>query len=127
MTVLDYIYEQPKELQSILLTLRHLILDSSPQVQEHFDGVPFYTYHRLFCYLNITKTHVTLGMCQGRNLSNEQGILTGNGKQVKHIVVKSLQTIPTTSIREILQEALLVNELHEETKKRKKRQKHSQN
>jgi len=121
MRVRDYISDQEAGFQSVLRALRHLIVQASPKIQENYKyNVPFYSYYRGFCYLNVTRTHVVLGLCYGTQLSNASGILTGTGKQVRHVCITSMQDLPLNAIREILQEALIVNELHEKQKKVKK-------
>ncbi|MEM7055751.1 MAG: DUF1801 domain-containing protein [Bacteroidota bacterium] len=63
------------------------------------------------CYLNLHKGAVKLGFCQGAFLANEQGLLAGEGKQVRYLSVKSSEDINQIALQALLQEAMLWNEL----------------
>ena len=109
-TVEDFIAAQPAESQFRLRTLRKLILDAAPQVGESIKyGIPFYTYHGLLCYLNPKGDHVDFGFCQGVQLSDEDGLLYGNNKEIRKVKVTQLTGLLVQSLRQLVQEALLVN------------------
>ena len=109
--VLSFIDRQPREQQLILQQLRQLILEAAPHVEEAVKWkIPFYAYQGLLCYLNPLPKGVALGFCRGALLSNEQGLLQGNGKEVRLLVVNNSSSLPKAQIRQILQEALLLNE-----------------
>jgi hypothetical protein len=116
-TVDDYIAAQPADSQFRLRSLRKLILDAVPQVGESIKyGIPFYTYHGLLCYLNPKPDYVDFGFCQGVELSDEAGLLYGDNKEIRKVQVTELTGPLMQSLRQLVQEALLVNE--ERKKKR---------
>ncbi len=116
-TVEDFIAAQPAESQSRLRNLRKLILDAAPHVGESIKyGIPFYTYHGLLCYLNPKPGYVDFGFCRGVELSDEAGLLYGDNKEIRKVKVTQLTGPLVQSLRQLVQQALLVNE--ERKKKR---------
>jgi len=106
-----FINQQPTTLRHVLNALRIIILQVGPQIEETIKyNVPFYSYHGRLCFLNTRDGVVELGFCQGAFLSNEQGYLVGEGKEVRHARMKSLADIDQGAIQALLQEAILLNE-----------------
>ena len=111
-TIPAFISQQPVALHPILRALRQNIFQAAPYVVELMQyHIPFYTYHGRLCYLNPRQGAIELGLCQGAFLSNAQGLLVGDGKQVRHLRVKSLGALNQTALQALLQEAMLWNEL----------------
>ena len=110
-TVDDFIAAQPADSQVRLRSLRKLILDAAPHVGESIKyGIPFYTYHGLLCYLNPKPGYVDFGFCRGVKLSDEAGLLYGNNQEVRNVKITQLGGPLVQSLRQLVQEALLVNE-----------------
>lgn len=111
-------------LKSWGLTLHYRILAVLPQVESCLKfKTPFYIYRRWVCYWGVTKANrLELGFTQGYELSNEQGLLRGEGelKQVRKIFVENAQLIQSEALEEILLEAVVLNDIWWEQKKRKK-------
>src|SRR5262245_58167578 len=107
----ELIQALPKDERVIMQRLRALVMECLSKAQEkayYGVGVPFYTHHRLICYLwppsvywGYTGTRVaekkkgfTLGFCQGNLMSNEDGALLAEGrKQVYCMYFKSMKDI----------------------------------
>jgi hypothetical protein len=116
-TVDDFIAAQPADTQFRLRTLRKLILDAAPHVGESIKyGIPFYTYHGLLCYLNPKPGYVDFGFCRGVQLFDEAGLLYGDNQEIRKVKVTQLGGPLAGSLRQLVQQALLVNEV-----KKKKR------
>ena len=127
----DLIASLPKDERIIAKRLRSIILDTDPHLQERLSyGVPYFFHHRRICFLwptslvpcGFTKPveeKVTLGLCYGNLLSNEQGLLIAdNRKQVYIIKFSDPSQINDQAIREIIQEAVLVDEEFGKNKKK---------
>ena len=114
-----FIAEQPEVNRAILERLQHIILASAPQLEEKLSyRVPFYYYLGRLCYLNPHRRGVDIGFCRGFELSNEQGLLAAKDRtEVKTITYGTVAAIAEKPLREILQEALLLNEWHCRNKK----------
>jgi len=97
-----------------------IILESDPRIQERFSyGVPYYFHNRRICFVWPSSAPygpkdavVSLGFCYGHMLSNVQQVLLSEGRtQVYIIKYSSVTEINEAIVREILQEALLVDDL----------------
>ncbi len=128
-TVDEAILALPKTEQAIVKRLRALTQQCLPKAIEEPKyglGVPFYSYHRLICFIwapswywgsdqkvrdKNLKKGVTLGFCQGYLMSHEDGVLISEGrKQVYCMYFKSLKEINEEQIRALLFEAELIDE-----------------
>lgn len=110
--VSTFINQQPLALKHLLNALRVLILQAGPYVEETIKyNIPFYNYQGRLCFLNTREGGVELGFFQGAFLANEQGLLVGEGKEVRHVRIKSLAHIDQEAIQALLQEAMLLNEV----------------
>jgi hypothetical protein len=98
------------ELQELALALRRTIKQTLPGVEECVKwDLPFFSLHGNLCYLNIRQGRVELGLYRGVYLSNANGLLQGDGKLIKHIVLSADEDIPVQGIQEILHEAVELN------------------
>jgi hypothetical protein len=120
----------------IVSRIRNLILDIDPRVGERLSyGVPYFFHHRAICFVwPISKQppnypppapgreKVTFGFCYGNLLSNDQGLLMlENRKQVAIIKLYSVKDIDEHKFREIMLEAILIDDQFAKNKKTKKR------
>lgn len=106
-----FMERHPAEQRMLMEQLRHLILEAAPRIEECIKWkIPFYSCHGLLCYLNPQANGVVLGFCRGALLSNKQALLTGSGKEVRLLKIYSGSPLPITEIRQLLQEAILLNE-----------------
>ena len=76
-------------------------------------GIPMYKMKTWVCYINPLKTGgVDFVFTRGKSLSNEQGLLDSTGrKQVSGMILTDVSEIPERAIDEMVQEAILVDEL----------------
>ncbi|MEQ9036385.1 MAG: DUF1801 domain-containing protein [Gracilimonas sp.] len=91
----------------------HNLLTSFPTVSSAIKyRIPFYDQKTWVCYLNPLKNgKVSLCFLRGYELSNEQGLLESKGrKQVLSVDFGSVDEIPKDTIREIINEALFLDE-----------------
>ena len=108
--VTAFINQQPPPLRHVLSALRVIILQAGPYVEETIKyGVPFYSYYGRLCFLTLGDSLVKLGFCQGAFLANKQGLLGGDGKEVRHVRIQSLKAINQAALAILLQEAMLFN------------------
>ena len=92
--------------------LRTVILDAIPEIDESMKWkIPFYSFNGILCFINPVAEHIVIGFCNGALLSDEHKLLTGNGKLVRHVVVKKMSDIQKPKLRNLLHEAMLFNVL----------------
>ncbi|WP_436517694.1 DUF1801 domain-containing protein [Ekhidna sp. To15] len=77
-------------------------------------NIPMYYKRKWVCYLNPIKNDgIELAFIKGHRLSNDQGLLVSKGrKRISGIELHDIQSIPLRSIDEIVQEALIIDQLH---------------
>lgn len=109
--ILAFIDKHSEEQRLIMQEIRQLIIEAAPRIEESIKWkIPFYSYQGLLCYLNPRGTGVVLGFCKGALLSNEKGLLKGTGKEVRLLHIDNKHACPQAEIRQLLQEAMLLNE-----------------
>ncbi len=121
-SVEEFIYNQDGETREVLLYLDELLMGYG-LIQKIRYKVPFYYQKSWVCYLNpLKKTGVELAFIRGNELSNTQGLLEFNKrKQVAGISIVSLQDIQEQPLREIITEALTLDEFVPYASKRPKK------
>ncbi len=117
-----FIYEKEGQQQSLLRALHELLYGHYELTTKIRYKIPFYYRKSWICYLNPIKNEgIELAFLRGNELSNAQGILDSKGrKQVYGIDLHTASDIPMTLLREILQEAILLDETVPYPSKRKK-------
>ena len=106
--------ERPAPLADLALRLRAWGLDLYPgsyqlAYDNYASSLAFSHSEKLgdgFAHIAIYKAHLNLGFDQGAFLDDPGGLLKGTGKQIRHIRVDSWETFPTTSVVELLSQAV---------------------
>jgi hypothetical protein len=116
----DFISQQTGEPQRIMQYLHNVLGHDLGLVDKIRYRIPFYYHKSWICYINPIKHNgVELAFLRGNELSNEQGILDFKGrKQVAGIELRTFSEIPRAAIYEIIQEALILDEIKPYTSKR---------
>ncbi len=99
--------------QRAVLEYLHGLLMAQPEVHAKIRyKIPFYSRNSWVCYTNLREGGVELAFIQGAELSNEQGLLQARGrKMVTGVVFHSVEDIPEAALLEVIQEALLLDEV----------------
>jgi hypothetical protein len=108
----EYIYGHEGSARKIMLYL-HDLMCSYPNIRAKISyKVPFYYGKSWICYLNPLKNGaVEMAFPRGYELSNVQGLLDSKGrKMVKGIEFRALKEIPEDSLREIINEAIILDD-----------------
>lgn len=129
MTVLDYIEEtHPVEVRQLMISAHHFLQENLPPFARCSIKwrIPFYTLRRNFCYLNRHPDHITLGFSNGFRLTPLPEILLGENENLKHVrylEIRSLEDLYSDTVYQILQEAIIIDELvaNEKSESRKKK------
>ena len=87
--------------------LRQLILESDRQFTEEIKwGQPCYAINNLVCYLQKSKEHVTIGFQKGAHLEDNDNLLVGEGKDMRHVKFSLAGEIDRLAIAELISEAV---------------------
>lgn len=97
----------PTTQRPILDRLRSLIVEAVPNAVEELKwNRPCYSSNkRLFCYLHTSKGHATLGFHNGASLSDPGKRLEGDGKDMRHIKLRTLDDLDESYFRSMITEA----------------------
>ena len=96
----DYIAKQKSPQKEILQRLREIILNTFPNINEQMKwGVPCYDSKY---YIVALKDHVNLGFSLKGLTKEEEKLLEGSGKTMKHIKINSPNAIDEKNILKLL-------------------------
>ncbi len=112
-TISSFILEFDGQQKAILSFLHDRLIDYHGLRQDIKYKIPMYYNKSWVCYLNpIKKNGIELAFIKGHQLSNDQGILQmKKRKMVAGVDFYEVNQIPLKSIDEIIQEALILDEL----------------
>jgi hypothetical protein len=111
----EYVNKLPEKIQQLVEILRRVILTSSEQIQEQIKyKIPFYSFKGNLFYINPSDEKVVLGFSRGADLPDEFRMLVGTGKSVRHVIFNASQKIDEDKVRNLVYEALIVNEIKNE-------------
>jgi len=114
MTELEaYIYDFEGEQREIMLHFHNLFTADLNLTGKMRFKIPFYYGKTWICYLNpIKEKGIELAFIRGNELSNDQGLLQKKGrKQVAGIDFFKVKDINMKILNEIIQEALILDEM----------------
>lgn len=112
-TIEGYILGLEGQQKAIINALHHH-LDQTTDLRSSISyGIPFYHRKSWVCYLNPIKNDgIEMVFTRGHRLSNEQGLLDRKGRKlVAGISLYDVAELPMKAINEIVQEALLLDDL----------------
>lgn len=117
----DFINQLENEQKEVMLYFHELLAHQLELEDKIRFKIPFYYHKSWVCYLNPIKNNaVELAFLYGKELSNQQGLLQANGrKQVAGITFSKVEDIPRDQVYEIIQEALMLDEMKYNQRKRK--------
>ncbi len=107
----EVIDDSSAEVQAIARRLRQLIIEIYPEVTEvpwPKQGIAGYgvgpkKMSEHFCYIGTQSNRVNLGFFYGADLTDQEGLLEGTGKNLRHVKVKSVEQAEQASIRELIE------------------------
>lgn len=106
-------------IQHLVLELRGFILQTVPKCNEliwdNYNAVAIaYSLSEqlkdAFCHLSVYANHVNFGFNRGSELPKTSLVLSGNGKLIRHLSVKSVEDFPETAVTTLVYAALGIAE-----------------
>jgi len=111
-----FLAQYSREARETTLCLRELILDVFPHAVEQIDfksGLIAYGYDKTYkgqvFAIVLHMKHINLMFAKGVQLSDPEKLLTGTGKQARHVKIRSEAQTQNPALRALLQEALKLN------------------
>jgi len=117
----DFAAKLPEWQKQVVDELVALVKSASPGATGMVKwGQPVFDLKGPFAFIKPAKAHVTMGFWRGAELNDQQGILDGAGKRMKHLKIAKGDAIPVSLLQRLIAEAVRLNETHgDPTKKRK--------
>jgi hypothetical protein len=98
--ITDYINNAPDEQKRIMEIVRGIIHENVPGVREEFKwSRPVFGKEKDFAYLKAAKAYVTLGFTNFKKLDDPDNLLEGTGKDMRHIKLKTADSIDRDLLR----------------------------
>jgi len=121
----NLIHQLDKSQKEILLFFHHLLTNDYMLIDKITFKSPGYYKNSWICYLKPLKNgHVELAFFRGNELSNSQGLLKSNGrKQLRSVEISELNEALLKTIKQIVNEAILLDETVPYESKRKQKNK----
>lgn len=118
----DYIWGLEGAQRELVLSLHRMLTSEWGLNARIRYKIPFYDGKTWICYLSpVRGGRVELAFARGNELSNAQGILESKGrKQVYGLEFGSLAEVPMQALREVIQEAILLDQSQPYASKRKR-------
>jgi len=109
----DFILQHSGNQRAVLDYFHQLFTNELQLTDKLRYKIPFYFGKSWICYLNPRKgDKIELVFLRGRELSNEQGLLSDKGrKMVSGVEFASVAEIPIDAMNEIIQEAIYLDEI----------------
>lgn len=120
----NLIYQYDDQQREIMLFFHNLLLTEYMLTDKITFKNPCYYKKSWICYLKPLKNNkVELAFMRGNELSNNQGLLKSNGrKQLRSIEISDIKNIPLNTIKDILSEAIYLDETKPYESKRKQKE-----
>ena len=117
----DFIFQFEGNQREILSYFHKLFVNDLDLTDKIRFKIPSYYRKSWICYLNpIKDSKIELAFIRGNELSNAQGLLQSKGrKQIAGIEFEKFSNIPFQTVNEIIQEAILLDEMIPYKSKRK--------
>ena len=116
----DHYLAALEDWQSLAISkLRKIITSAVVDIKESVrDSIPVYESEGPCCGIKTFKNHVNLEFWRGKELSDRYSILTGKGKEKRHIKITSTEDIQESLFSDIVKSAVKLNQALGDPRKR---------
>ena len=96
--------------RAIAERLQRIVLGAVPgMISELKWGMPCYSKAGMVCFIMVAREHVTFGFYQGAKLKDPKGLLSGSGKGIRSLKLRSLNEIPAADLKGFVKAAAALN------------------
>lgn len=109
-TVDEYIANHKGWQRDVMAKLRALIKSTCPEAVESIKwSQPVYEYEGFLCYMKAFNNHVNLGFWRGAELSDPEGLLSGDGLKLRHVSLTSVHDFRADAFTDFIKHAMRLN------------------
>lgn len=106
----EYIASHKGWQRDVMAKLRTLVTATCPEAVESIKwSQPVYEYEGFLCYMKAFSNHVNLGFWRGSELSDPEGLLTGDGLKLRHVKLTSANDFNAPAFAELIKHAMRLN------------------
>ena len=96
--------------RELVEALRKVVREAAPEAKESLKwGTPCYERNGLLCSIHSARGYARLQFFRGASLADPAGLLEGAGKGMRHVKVRSADSIPSVALRALVREAVRLN------------------
>ena len=96
--------------RAIAEKLHRIVLGAVPgMISELKWGMPCYSKAGMVCFIMAAKEHVTFGLYKGASLKDPKGLLSGSGKALRCLRLRSAEEIAAADIKRFVKAAAALN------------------
>ena len=90
--------------------LRNVIKTAAPDIEERIAwGMPCYFHNGMVCGIMPCVAHVNLQIINGARLTDPRHALEGNGKDMRHLKLRTVAEIPIAQVKRCIRESLVLS------------------
>jgi len=112
--LLEYLTPYDRSVSELVLALRAIVLEEAPEARELLSkgyavAIGFTFTGKLkdcFCHIATYAHHVNLGFNRGTSLADPNKILTGTGKNIRHVRISSESDLALPYVRGFIRAAM---------------------
>ena len=105
-----YVARLEPPIRELVEALRKLVREAAPEAEESLKwGTPCYEHNGLLCSIGPARAYARLQFFPGASLADPAGLLEGTGKGMRHVKVRSADSIPSAALRALVREAVRLN------------------
>jgi hypothetical protein len=106
-----YVARKDKELGRVALGLRSLVKKTVPGIKESVNPwkIPTFESNGPMCFFSIGKHHITFGFLRGTSLPDPGKLLEGNGKNLRHVKLRTVEDLRKPALKKLIQSAAILN------------------
>ena len=114
--LMEFLSRYPGEVVELFLATREKIVDLAPEGTEIITNVSYtvasgitftHSIKQAFLYIGAYSRHVNIGFVFGSSLSDPNGLLKGDGKQMRHVSIRTHDDLTDARLSELLKDAIL--------------------
>jgi Uncharacterized conserved protein len=112
--LIEYLAPYDVRVGELALRLREIVIGEAPDATEivfrSYTVSIIFSYTEKwtgsFCYIALATKHVNLGLTEGARLDDPEGVLEGDGKQMRHIKIKKPEDLNKPYLRKFIRAAM---------------------
>jgi hypothetical protein len=112
--LIEYLSPYDVRVGELALRLREIVISEAPDATEivfrSYAVSIIFSYTEKwtggFCYIGVATKHVNLGFLEGARLDDPDGVLEGEGKQMRHIKIKKPEDLKKPYLRKFIRAAI---------------------